>query len=69
MNIEKYITKTNNCYFLDTDAYNAETDIPVENGDIFRFIMEDKRYIGKVVEKFKGDGLFELQIVSEKGNI
>lgn len=69
MNIEKYITKINNSYFLDTDAYNAECDIPIEDGDLFRFNMDSKRYIGKVEAKFEGDGLFELLIVGERGNI
>lgn len=69
MNIENHISKIDNSYYLDTDAYNTESDIPVENGDIFRFDMDGKRYIGKAVEKFKGDGLFELLIIGDRGNI
>jgi len=69
MNIEKYISKINDSYFLDTDTLNTESDIPVENGDILRFNADGKRYIGKAVEKYSGDGLFELIVIGDRGNI
>lgn len=69
MKIEKYVSKINDTYFLDTDAYNSENDIPIENGDIFRFDADGKRYIGKAIEKYSGDGLFELLVIGFRGNI
>jgi ribosomal 50S subunit-recycling heat shock protein len=49
LNIDTFIVKEGNTFYLDLEDYNSKSDIIIEDGDMIRFTYEDVKYTAKVV--------------------
>lgn len=68
LNIDKFLIKENDRFFLDLEEWKNDTDISIEDGDMIRFSFENKKYIG-TVKKIGSlqESLFEFINVKEVG--
>lgn len=63
MNTELYIILENNKYYIDTEKFNTEGDILLEQGDVFKFEYEGKKYVAKILDQTNKEGLSELLLL------
>lgn len=63
LNIEKFITKDGSKFYLDLEEFKNQNEIEIENGDIFKFNYEQKKYIGKIIDG--KNSVVEVSIVKE----
>ena len=67
-NIYKFVIKENGRFFLDLEEWKNDSDISIEDGDMIKFLFENKRYIG-TVKKIGSlqESLFEFCNLKEIG--
>jgi hypothetical protein len=49
LNLNPYITKDKDIFYFDIEEYNSKNDISIENGDMIKFLYENKKYYAKAV--------------------
>jgi hypothetical protein len=65
LKIDNFVTKEHDVFYLDLESYNAESDCPIEDGDMIKFTYDNQRYTGTVVSM--GDtknGVYKIKIKS-----
>lgn len=65
LNVDKYITKEGNRFFIDIEGWRNGLEVGIEAGDIIRFKHDNVKYMGKVVKFGSESDLFELINVKE----
>jgi hypothetical protein len=48
LNVDSFIVKEGNTFYIDLEDYNSKSDITIEDGDSIRFIYDGVKYTGKV---------------------
>jgi hypothetical protein len=65
LNVDKYITKEGNRFFIDVEGWRNGLEVGIEEGDVIRFKYDDIKYMGRVVKFGSESDLFELINVRE----
>jgi hypothetical protein len=48
LNVDSFIVKEGDTFYIDLEDYNSKSDITIEDGDSIRFIYDGVKYTGKV---------------------
>jgi len=60
LNVDKFIVKENDRFFIDLEEWNNGNGIPLDDGDTIKFFYEGKKYIGTLNQMSRDETVFEL---------
>jgi len=66
LKIDSFITKEDRIFYVDLDGYNEQTDVKFGDGDMVRFVFDDVKYIGTIVNNGGGKlGIYQIEKIKK----
>jgi hypothetical protein len=64
LNVDNFISKENNIFYIDLGSFNEQTDIKLEEGDTVKFKYDDEKYCGTIINGGGSkNGIFQFEKV------
>lgn len=60
LNLDKFIVKENDRFFVDLEEWNHLNSIQLDDGDTIKFLYEGKKYFGTLNQMSTEESVFEL---------
>jgi hypothetical protein len=62
LKIDNFITLEESIFYVDLDSYNEQTDVKFGDGDMVKFVFDDVKYIGTIVNNGGGKlGIYHIE--------
>jgi hypothetical protein len=66
LKIDSFITKEGNIFYVDLDGYNEQADVKFGDGDMVRFVFDDIKYIGTIVNNGGAKlGIYQIEKIKK----
>jgi hypothetical protein len=66
LKLDSFITKEDRIFYVDLDGYNEQTDVKFGDGDMVRFVFDDVKYIGTIVNNGGGKlGIYQIEKIKK----
>jgi hypothetical protein len=66
LKLDSFITKEDRIFYVDLDGYNEQTDVKFGDGDMVRFVFDDVKYIGTIVNNGGGKlGIYHIEKIKK----
>jgi hypothetical protein len=64
LNVDNFISKENNIFYIDLGSFNEQSDIKIEESDTVKFNYDGEKYCGTIVNGGGGkNGIFHFERV------